>query len=305
MSRPKTGSASKRGRQSQSTEPLREIRAAVRVSPTRAYSAIGAWCGSLRLLNDYAWVSTGRSSGFWWVGKDSAQGVKSRRVIVNVCPAAVTPASPERIWTVLTTPERFGEWTPKPDPGRRIFGLGLRFQLLHRLGQVSLSGLRCLAVGDRRGQSVLAAVRQAVEVLLGLRIFGERLLELRRNLDVALFGVKLDVDVDRVAGRHAGCLAHLVTDAEHEGPTHRSDGAPIGVLVDRHFDERTLGGAETLHHFGGDLDSSCCLAREQDLGAKTRHRAAAFFGPSWCEVGESWTTRMWLPNGSRIPKSVP
>ncbi|TMG19175.1 MAG: hypothetical protein E6H99_11070 [Chloroflexi bacterium] len=31
-------------------------------------------------------------------------------MIVNVCPAAVTPASPERIWTVLTTPERFGEW---------------------------------------------------------------------------------------------------------------------------------------------------------------------------------------------------
>src|SRR6266566_5541918 len=31
-------------------------------------------------------------------------------VIVNVCPAAVTSASPERIWNVLTTPERFGEW---------------------------------------------------------------------------------------------------------------------------------------------------------------------------------------------------
>jgi len=31
-------------------------------------------------------------------------------VIVNVCPAAVTPASPDRVWEVLTTPERFGEW---------------------------------------------------------------------------------------------------------------------------------------------------------------------------------------------------
>ena len=31
-------------------------------------------------------------------------------MIVNVCPAAVTSASPERIWNVLTTPERFGEW---------------------------------------------------------------------------------------------------------------------------------------------------------------------------------------------------
>jgi uncharacterized protein YndB with AHSA1/START domain len=31
-------------------------------------------------------------------------------VIVNVCPAAVTLASPGRVWGVLTTPDRFGEW---------------------------------------------------------------------------------------------------------------------------------------------------------------------------------------------------
>ncbi len=31
-------------------------------------------------------------------------------MVVNVCPAAVTPTSPDRIWKVLTTPERFGEW---------------------------------------------------------------------------------------------------------------------------------------------------------------------------------------------------
>jgi ligand-binding SRPBCC domain-containing protein len=31
-------------------------------------------------------------------------------VIVNVCPAAVSSAPVERIWSVLTTPERFGEW---------------------------------------------------------------------------------------------------------------------------------------------------------------------------------------------------
>jgi len=32
-------------------------------------------------------------------------------VIVNVCPAAVTGASPDRLWDVLAAPERFGEWT--------------------------------------------------------------------------------------------------------------------------------------------------------------------------------------------------
>jgi ligand-binding SRPBCC domain-containing protein len=32
-------------------------------------------------------------------------------VIVNVCPAAVTRASPDRLWSVLSAPERLGEWT--------------------------------------------------------------------------------------------------------------------------------------------------------------------------------------------------
>jgi hypothetical protein len=31
-------------------------------------------------------------------------------VIVNVCPAATTSAPPDRVWRVLTAPERFGEW---------------------------------------------------------------------------------------------------------------------------------------------------------------------------------------------------
>ena len=31
-------------------------------------------------------------------------------MIVNVCPAALTSAPQERIWSLLTTPERFGEW---------------------------------------------------------------------------------------------------------------------------------------------------------------------------------------------------
>jgi ligand-binding SRPBCC domain-containing protein len=31
-------------------------------------------------------------------------------MVVNVCPAAVTRTSPDRVWTVLTTPERFDDW---------------------------------------------------------------------------------------------------------------------------------------------------------------------------------------------------
>ena len=31
-------------------------------------------------------------------------------MIVNVCPVGVTSAPPDRVWRVLTTPERFSEW---------------------------------------------------------------------------------------------------------------------------------------------------------------------------------------------------
>ena len=56
-------------------------------------------------------------------------------MIVNVCPAAITSASPERVWTVLTTPERFGEWMgasfvgaepPGPVSAGQVINLGGR-----------------------------------------------------------------------------------------------------------------------------------------------------------------------------------
>src|SRR5205814_10508632 len=78
-----------------------------------------------------------------------------------------------------------------------------------------------------------------------------------------------DVHVDGVAGLDVRALARLLVDAEHVGPAHRSDRAPIGEVVDCDPDERPLGGAEAVHHLGGDLDSGCRLAREQDLRSKS------------------------------------
>src|SRR5437763_12092919 len=50
---------------------------------------------------------------------------------------------------------------------------GLLLQLLHRLGQVSLAGLRRLAAGDRVRERDLPAVAEALEVLLRPRVLGE------------------------------------------------------------------------------------------------------------------------------------
>jgi ligand-binding SRPBCC domain-containing protein len=32
-------------------------------------------------------------------------------VIVNVCPAAITRAPPDKVWSVIQATDRFGEWT--------------------------------------------------------------------------------------------------------------------------------------------------------------------------------------------------
>src|SRR5438270_13834538 len=119
--------------------------------------------------------------------------------------------------------------------------LGLSFKLLHRLGEVSLAGCGGLAVGYWPDQTVLSAVREAFEVLLRFWIFGKRLRQLRRDPDVARLRIELDIDFNRVSGGDVGVVAHLLADAEHEGPAHRRDGAAIRVAVDRDPNERPLG----------------------------------------------------------------
>ena len=52
-------------------------------------------------------------------------------MIVKICPAATTTAPPDRIWSVMTAPERVGEWNdatyvrsepPRPvQPGQVIY----------------------------------------------------------------------------------------------------------------------------------------------------------------------------------------
>jgi uncharacterized protein YndB with AHSA1/START domain len=52
-------------------------------------------------------------------------------MVVNVCPAAVTSAPPERVWRVLTTPERYGEWLDATFVGASPPGRVTPGQIIH------------------------------------------------------------------------------------------------------------------------------------------------------------------------------
>jgi uncharacterized protein YndB with AHSA1/START domain len=52
-------------------------------------------------------------------------------VVINVCPAAVTPASPDRVWKLLTTPERFGDWNGATYEGSEPPGPIQKDQIIH------------------------------------------------------------------------------------------------------------------------------------------------------------------------------
>jgi ligand-binding SRPBCC domain-containing protein len=52
-------------------------------------------------------------------------------VIVNVCPAAVSSASPEKIWSVLTSLERIGEWQDARFVSAEPPGLMAAGQVIH------------------------------------------------------------------------------------------------------------------------------------------------------------------------------
>jgi len=51
-------------------------------------------------------------------------------MVVNVCPAAVTSATPERVWQVLTTPELLGEWTDTAYASSEPAGPAVRGQVI-------------------------------------------------------------------------------------------------------------------------------------------------------------------------------
>jgi len=52
-------------------------------------------------------------------------------MVVNVCPAALTSAPADRVWEVLTTPERFGQWNDAQFVSAEPSGPVRRGQTIH------------------------------------------------------------------------------------------------------------------------------------------------------------------------------
>ena len=65
----------------------------------------------------------------WGIGRESRYAPSP--VIINVCPAAVTSASPTRVWDLLTTPERYGDWNDAKYVGAYPPGPLAKGQVIH------------------------------------------------------------------------------------------------------------------------------------------------------------------------------
>src|SRR5690348_14067251 len=101
--------------------------------------------------------------------------------------------------------------------------LGLaRMQLAHRSGDTPLPRLARLRALNREDESLLVAVRQAIEELSGIRVAIESRRKVWRQRYLAWLGIELNLNLDRVASGNARMLAHLCADREHINPSHGS-----------------------------------------------------------------------------------
>ena len=109
-----------------------------------------------------------------------------------------------------------------------------------------------------------------------------------------LLGVERQRHTHVVTGGDTCARAMLRADGKHERASHRRDRGSVRIAVDVRVDRRSLASAESGNDLLRHLDAGSSLAREKDPGFEFHD-----------VTGTIWATRMWLPNGSRRPKSTP
>jgi hypothetical protein len=136
-------------------------------------------------------------------------------------------------------------------PSRGRSPLASFSQHADRLRDALLSCVRLLGGVDRDHVPLLLAEGQPVEETARVGVVGERLREVRRNLDLAWLGVELDLDIQLVAGGDPGERAVLSADSQQVPVATGRDRAAEGVRADRDANRRLLARAERLDDVGG------------------------------------------------------
>jgi len=115
--------------------------------------------------------------------------------------------------------------------------LGLaRMQLAYSSGDAPLSRFGCLRALDCEDETLLAAIRQPLEELFGIRITIEGCRKVWRHRYLARVGIELYLNFDCVTGGNARVLANFRADRKHEGAAHWGNRAAVCVPIDRDVD---------------------------------------------------------------------
>src|SRR2546430_3968245 len=165
----------------------------------------------------------------------------------------------------------------RSSPGGLTRALALA-QRLDGLGQADGPGLRLLGLFDPAHPFLAVRVGQPVEAGPGLLVLGERRRQVSGHGDLARAAVQGDVDVNLIAGGHAGPGPVLRAQRDEEPAAHPGDRGPVGVAADRHRDRRTVTRAQRRDHVLRDLDPGRGLAAQL-------HRRAESHGPEYATPG--------------------
>ena len=111
-----------------------------------------------------------------------------------------------------------------------------------------------------------------------------------------------------VSGVDTGAGTMLGADRQHEHAAHWCDSASVAIAVDGDVDGGPPAAAKSFDDVLRYLDTRRSLSREKNRRLEFHDGPTNCVPPNQpavCSTGAICATRMWLPNGSRSPKSMP
>ena len=165
---------------------------------------------------------------------------------------------------------------PRPD---RSAGALAVVQGLDGLGDAAGPGFGLLGLFHPSHPLLAVGERQAVEGRAGRLVPREGRREVGRRLHLARLGIGFEIDVDLLAGRHAGRGPVLRAQRDEEPAVHPGDRRAVGVAADAHPYRRALALSQPGDHLLRDLDPGRRLAVQFHRRAES-HKAE--YGTAGC-----------------------